>query len=168
MHRGKPTALGIVTGAVAGLVSITPAAGFVGPLSSILIGIGAGLLCYMAVVLLKPALGYDDSLDVFGVHGVGGIWGSIATGLFASSNIPGSVDGLFFGNPKLLVVQIVAVLATMAYAFTLSVLIMIGLKVIMGLRVTDDDEVTGLDLAIHGESAYNFALADTGQGRIPS
>lgn len=165
MHRGKPTVLGIVTGAVAGLVAITPAAGFVGPISSIFIGIGAGLFCYMAIVMLKPALGYDDSLDVFGVHGVGGIWGAIATGLFASSNIPGSVDGLFFGNPKLLGVQIVAVLATIAYAFTLSALIMIGLKAIMGLRVTDEDEVTGLDLAIHGENAYNFALADTGQGK---
>lgn len=161
VHRGKPTVLGIVTGAVAGLVAITPAAGFVGPISSILIGMGAGVLCYMAVVLLKPALGYDDSLDVFGVHGVGGTWGAIATGLFASSAIPGSTDGLFFGNPQLLQAQIMAVVVTWVFVFVVTALILGVLEALMGLRVSEEDEINGLDLALHGESAYSIALADT-------
>lgn len=161
-HRSKPTVLGMVTGAVAGLVAITPAAGFVHPMSSILIGFGAGVFCYLAVVLLKPALGYDDALDVFGVHGVGGTWGAIATGIFASSAIPGSTDGLLFGNPQLLQAQIVAVVATWAYAFVLSAVILGVLKAVMGLRVSEEEEITGLDLAIHGESGYSLALADTG------
>jgi Amt family ammonium transporter len=161
VHRGKPTVLGIVTGAVAGLVAITPAAGFVAPMSSILIGMGAGVFCYMAVVLLKPAMGYDDSLDVFGVHGVGGTWGAIATGLFASSAIPGSTDGLFFGNPQLLKAQIVAVVATWVFALAMTFSILSVLKPLIGLRVSEEDEITGLDLALHGESGYSLALADT-------
>jgi Amt family ammonium transporter len=165
MHRGKPTLLGLVTGAVAGLVAITPGAGFVGPLSSILIGMGAGVLCYLAVVQLKPALGYDDSLDVFGVHGVGGTWGAIATGLFASSAIPGSADGLFSGNPRLLLVQIVAVLVTWVFALVVTAVILGALRALIGLRVSDEDEVTGLDLAIHGENAYSLGHADMGSGR---
>jgi len=155
-HRGKPTVLGIVTGAVTGLVAITPAAGFVGTMSSIVIGIGAGVLCYMAVVMLKPALGYDDSLDVFGVHGVGGMWGAVATGLFASADI-GGTDGVFFGNPGLLLTQIVAVVATAVYAFGIASVILLALKAVTGdLRVSDEDEVMGLDLALHGEGGYSL------------
>ncbi|HET6371600.1 MAG TPA: ammonium transporter, partial [Nitrospiria bacterium] len=108
IHRGKPTVLGAASGAVAGLVAITPASGFVGPISSIWIGIGAGVICYLAVVM-KGKLGYDDSLDAFGVHGIGGTWGALATGLFASTAVnSGGANGLFFGNPKQLVIQIIA------------------------------------------------------------
>jgi Amt family ammonium transporter len=108
--RGKPTTLGAASGAVAGLVAVTPAAGFVGPMSALLIGLGAGVLCYLAV-LAKVKLGYDDSLDVVGVHGVGGLWGALATGLFACKAVnDAGADGLFFGNPALLGIQVVAVL----------------------------------------------------------
>lgn len=156
MHRGKPTVLGIATGAVAGLVAITPAAGFVGPISSILIGIGAGVLCYLAVVLLKPALGYDDSLDVFGVHGIGGTWGAIATGLFASAAI-GGTDGLFFGNPGQLFKQLVGVVATYILAGVVSFVLLKVIDAIMGLRVSEEEEVTGLDISIHGEEGYRLS-----------
>ncbi len=154
LHRGKPTILGAATGAVAGLVAITPAAGFVGPISSIFIGAGAGLFCYYAVVILKPKLGYDDSLDVFGVHGVGGTWGAIATGLFASSSIPGSTDGLFFGNPAQLGKQLIAVAATWVLACVVTFVTLKVLDGIMGLRVKEEEEVEGLDLSQHGETGY--------------
>jgi Amt family ammonium transporter len=158
LHRNKPTILGGVSGAVAGLVAITPASGFVGPLSSILIGIGAGIFCYLAVGVLKPALGYDDSLDVFGIHGVGGTWGALATGLFASTAInPAGSDGLFFGNPAQLGIQVITVLATVVYCFLATLIILWILQVIMGLRITEEDEVTGLDLSLHGENAYNLS-----------
>jgi Amt family ammonium transporter len=157
VHRGKPTVLGAASGAVAGLVAITPASGFVGPISAILIGIGAGFFCYIAVGMIKPALGYDDSLDVFGVHGVGGTWGAIATGLFATTAINAAgADGLFFGNPALLAKQILAVVATWAYAFVMTVIILKVLNAIMGLRVNDEEETQGLDLTQHGESGYNL------------
>ena len=156
IQRGKPTVLGTVTGAVAGLVAITPAAGFVGTMSSIVIGIGAGVFCYIAVVKIKPLLGYDDSLDVFGVHGIGGMWGAIATGLFACADI-GGTDGLFFGNPGQLWTQIVAVLASAIYAFVVAAVLLLILKAVMGgLRVSDEDEVMGLDLALHGEGGYSL------------
>src|SRR2546422_176281 len=117
LYRGKPTVLGAASGAVAGLVAITPASGFVGPLSSIIIGAGAGVFCYLAVIV-KSRLGYDDSLDAFGVHGIGGTWGALATGLFASKAInSGGADGLFFGNPGQLWLQFIAVLAAWALAF---------------------------------------------------
>ncbi len=159
-HRGKPTALGTVTGAVAGLVAITPAAGYVGPISSIFIGVGAGVLCYLGVVRLKAACGYDDSLDVFGVHGIGGTWGAVATGLFATSSIPGSSDGLFYGNAKQLLVQLVATGVTWVFAFGLTALILLALRAVMGLRVSEEEEVMGLDLAIHGERGYGLGLAE--------
>src|SRR5207302_977017 len=117
LYRGKPTVLGAASGAVAGLVAITPASGFVGPLSSIVIGVGARVFCYLAVIV-KSRLGYDDSLDAFGVHGIGGTWGALATGLFASKAInSGGADGLFFGNPGQLWLQFIAVLAAWALAF---------------------------------------------------
>lgn len=157
MHRGKPTVLGIVSGAVAGLVAITPAAGFVSPMSSILIGIMGGVVCYFSVSVIKGKLGYDDSLDAFGIHGVGGTLGALSTGLFASKLVnPAGNDGLFFGNPSLLVNQVIAVVATAVYAFVVTAILLKVLDATMGLRVSKEDEVTGLDLSQHGESGYNF------------
>jgi ammonium transporter, Amt family len=154
--RGKPTVLGAASGAVAGLVAITPASGFVGPISSIIIGAVAGIVCY-AACNLKSKLGYDDSLDVVGVHGVGGTWGALATGLFASKLINDAGDnGLFFGNPKQLWIQIVAVLATYVLAAVLTVIILKIVDAIVGLRVTEEDEVSGLDLSQHSETAYTM------------
>ena len=155
-HRGKPTLLGAASGAVAGLVAITPAAGFVGPISSIIIGFGAGVLCYLAVVLIKPSLGYDDSLDVFGIHGVGGTWGAIATGLFASAAV-GGVDGLFFGNPGQLVKQIIGVVATYLFAGIATFILLKVVDLLVGLRVSDEEEVTGLDISLHGEEGYRLS-----------
>ena len=152
--RGKPTVLGAASGAVAGLVAITPGSGFVGPISAIWIGIGGGMLCSIACSL-KPRFGYDDSLDVVGVHGVGGTWGALATGLFASKAInPAGNDGLFFGNPAQLGIQFVSVLATLALAIVGSYIILSIVKAVMGLRVADEEEMMGLDLSQHNERAY--------------
>jgi Amt family ammonium transporter len=154
--KGKPTTLGVASGAVAGLVAITPASGFVGPISSVIIGAVAGVVCYVAV-LAKGPLGYDDSLDVVGVHGVGGAWGAIATGLFASKAInSGGADGLFFGNPGQLWVQIVAVAATIIYSLVVTLVILYVIKAVMGLRVTEEEEVVGVDTSVHGEAGYNL------------
>jgi Amt family ammonium transporter len=153
-HRGKPTILGAASGAVAGLVAITPACGFVGPLSSIVIGGAAGGLCYFAVVA-KSRFGYDDSLDVFGVHGVGGTLGALATGLFASSAI-GGTDGLFFGNPGQFGIQLVSVAAAWIYSFIVTFIILKILDATMGLRVSEEEEVQGLDLTQHGEAGYSM------------
>jgi ammonium transporter, Amt family len=152
--RGKPTVLGAASGAVAGLVAITPAAGFVGPISAIWIGIGGGIFCSIACSL-KPKLGYDDSLDVVGVHGVGGTWGALATGLFASKaiNAAGN-DGLFFGNPGQLWTQLVAVVFTLILAIVGTFIILSIVKAVMGLRVADEEEQMGLDLSQHNERAY--------------
>jgi Amt family ammonium transporter len=156
IQRGRPTALGAISGAVAGLVAITPAAGFVSPLSSILIGIGAGVFCYMAVNL-KQRLGYDDSLDVLGIHGVGGTWGALATGLFASTAInPAGKDGLFFGNPPLLGIQAIAVVATYVFVFAATLIILKIVDRTIGLRVDEEQESIGLDQSQHGESGYIF------------
>lgn len=153
-HRKKPTALGAISGAVAGLVAITPASGFVGPMSAILIGLAAGTVCYMAVNL-KNKLGYDDSLDAVGVHGVGGTLGAIATGLFASKAInPAGNDGLFFGNASLLWTQLISVGAAWIYSFVVTLIILKVLDVTMGLRVDDESESVGLDHTQHGESGY--------------
>jgi len=154
MSRDKPTALGAATGAVAGLVSITPAAGFVGPMSAIIIGAGGGILCYTACNI-KGKFGYDDSLDVVGVHGVGGTWGALATGLFASKAInPAGNDGLFFGNAGQLWVQFVGVVATIAFAVVLTAIILGILKATMGLRLSEEEERMGLDLSQHNERGY--------------
>jgi ammonium transporter, Amt family len=153
---GKPTMLGAATGAVAGLVSITPAAGFVGPLSAIVIGIGGGIFCY-AACNLKVRLGYDDSLDVVGVHGVGGTWGALATGLFASTAInSGGADGLFFGNPGQLRIQFVSVMATWVFAFVGTFIILSILNAVMGVRISEEEERLGLDLSQHNERGYSF------------
>jgi ammonium transporter, Amt family len=154
-RHGKPTMLGAASGAVAGLVAITPASGFVGPMAAIVIGLVAGVLCSSACNL-KTKLGYDDSLDVVGVHGVGGTWGAIATGLFASKLInPAGNDGLFFGNPRQLGIQVAAVLATWIFAAVGTMVILSILKATMGLRVAEDEELMGLDLSQHNERSYS-------------
>lgn len=154
--RGKPTALGAASGAVAGLVAITPASGFVTPMASIVIGAVAGALCYFACNV-KAKLGYDDSLDVVGVHGIGGTWGALATGLFATKTInDAGADGLFYGNPGQLGKQFIAVLASWVLAFVGTLIILKILDAIMGLRVTEEEELVGLDLSQHSETAYTL------------
>lgn len=154
--RGKPTLLGAASGAVAGLVAITPASGFVGPISAIIIGLGAGLLCFYGVTI-KNKFGFDDSLDAVGVHGIGGSFGAIATGLFASKAINSAgADGLFFGNPSLILVQALSVLVAIVFAFVMTWIILKALDKTMGLRVSQTEEVEGLDLSQHGESGYIF------------
>jgi Amt family ammonium transporter len=157
IFNDKPTMLGTATGAVAGLVAITPAAGFVSALSAIIIGILVSVFCYMAVTLIKPKFGYDDALDVFGVHCVGGIWGALATGLFASKAInPAGADGLFFGNPKQFLIQAIAVGVTVVYSFVMSYIIYKIIDLIIKVRVTEKDETIGLDLTQHHENAYTI------------
>lgn len=152
--HGKPTTLGAASGAVAGLVAITPAAGFVGIMPSVLIGLGAGLFCYFGVGL-KSRFGFDDSLDVVGIHGVGGIWGALATGLFASQAInPAGFNGLFYGNPGQLWIQFVSVVGTCLFSFIVSYVLLKIVNVIVPIRVTEEEEETGLDVAIHSEAAY--------------
>jgi Amt family ammonium transporter len=151
LHRGKPTVLGAATAAVAGLVAITPACAFVTPLSSILIGFGVSAVCYAAIVFLKPALGYDDSLDVFGVHGLGGTWGALATGLFvADFALP---EGRSWGQQVM--AQLTSIGFTAVFSGGISYGILLLLKALMGdLRVHPEDEYTGLDLSQHSETAY--------------
>ena len=152
--KGRPTALGAASGAVAGLVAITPASGYVGPLSAIVIGAAAGCVCFLAV-MLRAKTTVDDSLDVFGVHGTGGTLGALMTGLFAQKAINAAgADGLFFGNPSLFGAQVVAVLATWVYAGAVTYVLLRVLDLTMGLRVNAEQEDEGLDVAEHGESAY--------------
>jgi Amt family ammonium transporter len=156
VHRGKPTTLGAASGAVAGLVAITPGSGFVGPASAIVIGGLGGVICYGGV-MLKGKLRYDDSLDVVGIHGFGGTWGALATGLFASKavNSAGS-DGLFFGNPGQLGVQILSVVATIAFAFAMTLILLKAVDAVAGVRVNDDEEERGMDISMHDEKGYSF------------
>ncbi|MEK6538189.1 MAG: ammonium transporter, partial [Nitrospirota bacterium] len=157
IRHGKPTILGAASGAVAGLVAITPAAGFVGPISAILIGISVGIVCFLAVVILKNKLGYDDSLDAFGIHGVGGTLGALATGLFASKLInPAGADGLFFGNPGQLGIQVLATVVTAVFSFVATLIILKVIDLIIGIRVQEEDEIMGLDLSQHNETGYTF------------
>ena len=154
-RQGTPTVLGVVSGALAGLVAITPACGFVSPLSSIAIGIIASVFCYLAVTVLKPKLGYDDSLDVFGIHGVGGMWGTLATGLFASLAInEGGANGLLFGNLKLFIVQGIYMLVCIVYAILMTWIIFKFVDALFCVRVERQDELMGLDLTQHHEAAY--------------
>src|SRR5205809_3969705 len=163
LTRGQPTVLGAASGAVAGIVAITPASGYVGPLSALVIGAIGGAVCYSAWNL-KSKFGYDDSLDVVGVHGVGGTWGALATGLFASKAInEGGDNGLFFGNPGQLWTQIVAVLATYALAIVATYVILKVVDAIVGLRVSAEDEVAGLDLSQHSETAYAMGGGQYGE-----
>ena len=154
--RGKSPTQGAASGAVAGLVAITPAAGYVGPMSAMIIGLVAGIICYLAV-LAKPRLGYDDSLDVVGVHCVGGIVGALCTGLFATKLVnPAGGDGLFFGNPGQFVIQLIAVGVTLVFSFVVSYILFKILDATMGLRVSRDDEVAGLDITEHQETGYSL------------
>jgi Amt family ammonium transporter len=157
VRHGRPSVLGAVAGAVAGLVGITPAAGFVSPASAIIIGLGAGVLCSIAVDLLKSNFGVDDALDVFAVHGIGGIWGSIATGLFAdySYNNYGA-DGLFYGNADQLVKQVATVAVVIAFSAAATFVILKAIDLTIGLRVPEEEEVLGLDSSQHGELAYQL------------
>jgi Amt family ammonium transporter len=155
MHRGKPTVLGIASGAVAGLATVTPASGFIGPFSAIIIGGFAGILCYFAVVW-KGRMGYDDSLDVVGIHGVGGVFGILATGLFASKAINATgADGLFFGNTGQLGIQAIMVCAVALFSVIGTWIILKVVNAVVGLRVSPEDESTGLDLSQHNERAYS-------------
>lgn len=155
IHNGKPTTFGVVTGAVAGLVAVTPAAGYVNVISAIIIGLLVSVFCFIAVAFIKPKLKYDDSLDAFGVHGIGGIWGAIATGLFATKTInPAGADGLFYGNPKQLLVQLITVAVTIVYSFIVTYIIYKIVDLLIGMRVKEKDEVIGLDYSQHNEGAY--------------
>jgi len=149
--RKKPTTLGFASGAVAGLVAITPASGFVTPVPAMIIGLVAGAICYFAV-LVKEKIGYDDSLDVVGVHGVGGLWGAVATGLFAS--VGGT--GLFYGNAHQLVVQLITSGTAVVFSLIMTTAILFVVKKITGLRVEEEEEVQGLDLSLHGETGYSL------------
>jgi ammonium transporter, Amt family len=154
-HSGKPTVLGLASGAVGGLVAITPAAGFVNIGGAICIGIAAGVVPFYAVAKLKPMLGYDDTLDAFGIHGIGGTLGAILTGVFADPAINETGKGLLYGNPGQVWTQIVAVLVTLAYSGVMTAVIFMVIKVVVGLRVGADEETIGLDESEHGERAYN-------------
>jgi ammonium transporter, Amt family len=153
----RPTVLGTVTGAVAGLVAITPAAGFVTPMGAIAIGVGAGFICYFAMILIKTKLHFDDSLDVFAVHGMGGIWGAIATGIFADASVNG-YSGLLQGNVKQFFIQILAVVIVAVFTFIMTMIIGKVVDKTIGLRVSSKEETVGLDLSQHGERAYGGLL----------
>lgn len=155
LHRSKPTTLGAASGAVAGLATVTPAAGFISPIAAIAIGMIAGIICYIAVSL-KNKIGLDDSLDVIGIHGVGGVIGTICLGIFASKSVnPAGADGLLAGNAAFLGTQFFGVLVVGTYAFVVSWILLKIINATMGLRVTPENEVTGLDLSEHSETAYN-------------
>jgi Amt family ammonium transporter len=151
----RATVLGVISGAVAGLVAITPAAGFVTTSGALAIGLGAGVLCYLFVSVVKPRLGYDDALDAFGVHGIGGIWGAIATGLFACAAVNG-VDGLFYGNPAQFLIQLKAVGVTVVYSLVVTYVLLKLVDKTMGLRANEHSERVGLDLTDHRETAYTM------------
>ncbi|MBQ6098685.1 MAG: ammonium transporter [Methanobrevibacter sp.] len=153
---GKPTVLGAISGAVAGLVAITPAAGFVNVPGAIIIGGVAPFVSYFAIYYLKAKLGYDDALDVWGIHGMSGVWGALATGIFAVPSV-GGVAGLIAGNPNQVVIQIISIVATLGYSFIISFILAKVLdKALGGIRVEDHEEIGGLDANLHKESAYNL------------
>ena len=154
-HRGKPTVLGAVSGGVSGLVAITPAAGFVTPVAAIPIGFVGAICCYVAVAILKSKVGYDDSLDAFGIHGVGGMWGAIATGLFATVSVnPDGADGLFYGG-NLLIPQLISLVVAIALAIIGTTSIFKVISLFMDMRVSISAESLGIDISEHGEGAYN-------------
>ncbi len=152
----KPTLLGLASGMIAGLVAITPAAGFVNIVGSIIIGAIAGFICYFSVTSLKPKLGYDDALDVFGIHGIAGIIGAVLTGVFADPAINEAGKGLLYGNPEQLWTQIIAVAITILYTTVMTALIFLVIRLFMKLRVAEDEELAGLDSTAHSERAYNL------------
>jgi Amt family ammonium transporter len=155
IHRGKPTMFGAATGSIAGLATITPASGFVSPMSALIIGLAAGAVCYVALNM-KTKIGYDDSLDAFGVHGIGGILGTVATGLFASTLInPAGGNGLLFGSHQLLASQMTALTVTAVYSFVVTVILLKVIDKFIGLRIDQESEQHGLDISQHGESGYS-------------
>jgi ammonium transporter, Amt family len=156
VHR-RPSVLGAAAGAVAGLVAITPASGYVSVAASIIIGLGAGVLCFFAVTLIKERFGVDDALDVFGVHGVGGTWGAIATGIFASVAVNSAgANGLINGNPQQVVTQVIAVVVSWVYSGVMTFVILKAIDAVIGVRVPEEEEVLGLDTTQHGEVAYQL------------
>ena len=160
LHHGKPTALGAASGSVAGLVAITPAAGFVTPVAAVIIGLSVGVICYLSVSLLKQKLGYDDALDAFGVHGIGGTWGALATGLFATVGVNAAgANGLFYGNPSQLVTQLTGVAAAWGLAAAGTFVILKAVGLFFRLRASDGEETAGLDISQHGETAYTDYVA---------
>jgi Amt family ammonium transporter len=163
MYHGKPTILGAASGCVAGLVAITPAAGFVSLIPSLIIGLAAGIICFLAVAVIKPKLGYDDSLDAFGVHGIGGTWGAIATGLFASKAVnPAGADGLFYGNAGQLTTQLIGVGVSWVFAAVMTFIILKVIGMFMEVRTNAEQEVQGLDITEHGERGYAYQDFMTG------
>jgi len=157
LHRKKPTVLGLASGVIAGLVAITPAAGFVNVVGAFVIGLVAGPVCYFMVAEVKEKLGYDDALDVFGIHGVAGIIGAILTGVFADPSINEAGKGLLYGNPGQVITQIWSVIVTVVYSGVMTAIILFVAKALTGLKVKEEEEITGLDRSQHGESAYNIS-----------
>ena len=158
-RNGKPTILGAASGCIAGLVAITPAAGFVKPMPALAIGLIGGIVCYFAVAVLKEKLGYDDSLDAFGVHGIGGTWGSIATGLWATTEVnPAGADGLFYGETHLLFAQVVSVIVAYALAIVGTYILFQIVSHLMKVRADETEEIAGLDIVEHGERGYASAM----------
>jgi len=156
LHAKKPTVLGLASGAIAGLVAITPAAGFVNVIGAIIIGLVAGVVPYFAVAVLKHKLGYDNALDVFGIHGVAGILGAVLTGVFADPSINEAGKGLLYGNPGQVLIQILSVVVTIIYDAIATLVILMVVKALTGLRVSPEEEVAGLDSSQHREKAYNL------------
>ncbi|MCL4491290.1 MAG: ammonium transporter [Nitrospirae bacterium] len=156
VHSKKPTVLGLASGAVAGLVAITPAAGFVNVGGSLVIGAAAGIVAFFSVAVIKPKFGYDDTLDAFGIHGVAGTLGAILTGIFADPSINEAGKGLLYGNPGQLLTQFIAVGVTVVYSAIVTLVIFMIIKAVTGIRVDAEDEITGLDESQHGEKAYNL------------
>jgi Amt family ammonium transporter len=153
MCRKQPTVLGLASGAVAGLVAITPAAGFVNVGGSIIIGVAAGVLCYCIVAFVKGKLGYDDTLDAFGIHGIGGIIGALLTGFLADPAINAAGKGLFYGNPAQVKIQLIDIGTTIGYDAIMTIIIFLVIKAVVGLRVTEEEEMVGMDQSAHGEHA---------------
>ncbi|MBF0522745.1 MAG: ammonium transporter [Candidatus Omnitrophica bacterium] len=157
IRNGKPTVFGIMTGAIAGLATITPASGFVSPMSALAIGAMASIICFISVAIMKPKFGYDDSLDAFGVHGIGGILGTLAVGLFASKAVnPAGADGLFFGNPQQFFIQLIGILVASGYVAIATWVIYKFVDIFFGVRVKETEEIIGLDLTQHREGAYTI------------
>jgi len=157
VRNGKPTVFGIVTGSIAGLATVTPASGFVSLSSAVIIGISASIICFIAVAITKPRFGYDDSLDAFGVHGVGGILGTLLTGILASKAInPAGADGLLYGNPRQFFLQLLAVTVVVVYTFIVTFAIYKFVDIFFRIRVSEKDELVGLDLTQHRERAYTI------------
>jgi Amt family ammonium transporter len=152
--QGKPSVLGLATGAIAGLAAVTPASGFIGPFGGMVIGLASGAICWYASTRIKIALGYDDSLDVFGVHGVGGFVGTVLAGVFAAGVFGGNQGDLAIGSQ--VATQLIAAVITVVYTFAVSWVILKAVDALVGLRVADEDEVTGLDTTLHAEAGYDL------------